>query len=59
MRTLEEVKKDQDQALLELGFHVAKVEQAKAKVFMLADEADKLQKADPEVKNPLELPGDK
>ena len=54
MRTLEEVKKEQDQALLELGFHVVRVEQLKGKVFMLAAEAEKLQK-DETTPNPLEL----
>lgn len=40
MRTIDVIKKEQDQALLELGFHVARVEQAKARVFILAKEAE-------------------
>lgn len=39
MRTIEIVKKDQDDVCYQLGYHVAMVEQYKAKMFTLAKEA--------------------
>jgi hypothetical protein len=48
MRNIQEIKTEQDQALLNIGFHLMKIEQhqkylaeAKQKVFVLADEAQK------------------
>lgn len=42
MRTIEEIKKDQDEAIFKLGAHTALAEQFKTKVIQLADEANNL-----------------
>lgn len=39
MRTIEEIKKDQDTAIFQLGYHVASAENWKKKVLELAVEA--------------------
>lgn len=40
MRTIEEIKKEQDEAIFKLGAHTALAEQFKNKVLQLAIEAD-------------------
>lgn len=40
LRTIEEIKKEQDQILFELGIYVAKQRILERKIIILADEAD-------------------
>ena len=47
MRTLEDIKKDQDRAIFEYGAWLARAEQAKLRIFKFADEHDALQKQQP------------
>lgn len=44
MRTIEEIKKDQDQAIFELGAYIANSERLKWRIFKLAQEAEDLEK---------------
>lgn len=53
MRTSEDVKKEQDQAIFDLGFHTARIEfhsqgvdKAKKRIFELAAEGEELAKAE-------------
>lgn len=47
MRSLEEIKKEQDQAIYNLGTHMVLSEQWKAKILALAEEANQLPKVEP------------
>lgn len=40
MRTIDEIKKDQDQAMFQIGFHTTKLEQFKRIMIQLTTEAE-------------------
>lgn len=46
MRTIEEIKKEQDEAIADLGKHVILAEELKIKIFRLAGEAVAVKKAE-------------
>ena len=44
MRTIEEIKKDQDQAIFDYGLHLIRAKQFEAKIMVLANEASEVHK---------------
>lgn len=55
MRTIEEIKKEQDEAIFKLGAHTALAEQFKNKVLQLAIEADALNSMPRPEEPPLDM----